>query len=193
MCEPGQPDCEKRLEERFVRWQQELRRGLTSHVTLIISWSAGGLAFCGALLSSDHTRFGGIVTCFFLLTAFSFTVCLGMSLFISWNRLRDTRATLGILKARKDQASKETISALQAQTDDLEKRTWRAVDWQLVVFAAASILFVSSVLLAFQDRLWPCPHYHSGKPASSATSSPAPIPIPNVTTPKPAQQTNQYR
>jgi hypothetical protein len=191
MSEPSpqeHKEHKERLDERFVRWQHELRRDLTRHVTLILSWSAGGLAFCGALLSSDHASFGGIVTDVFLLTALVFIVCLVMSLFISWNRLQDTRSTLRILKARKDQKSEETISAPQAQSDELGDRTWYAVRWQLVVFGVAWTLLVLSVLLAFQDRLWPCQHHHPGKPASLATPSPAPIL--NVTIPKPAQQTN---
>jgi hypothetical protein len=93
---------QNQLTERFVRWQGNLRQNLSSHVTLIVSWSAGGLAFCGALLNSDHAQFGGITTLAFLITGASFIFCLLLSLFISWNRLQDTRATLKIVKARID-------------------------------------------------------------------------------------------
>jgi len=144
---------QSRLTERFVRWQDNLRQSLSSHVTLIVSWSAGGLAFCGALLNSDHARFEGITTWVFLVTAALFILCLLLSLFISCNRLQDTRATVKILKTRKNRGSEETINELQKLTDLLGKTTWCAVCFQLWIFAFASFSLLITVFLAFKDRL----------------------------------------
>jgi hypothetical protein len=147
---------ESRLNERFVRWQDNLRQSLSSHITLIVGWSAGGLAFCGVLLNSDHAQFDRITTLVFMATGALFILCLLLSLFISWNRLQDTRATLKILKARKEKGSDETIKELQKATDELEKNTWPAVKFQLVLFVFASVFFVVTILLAFKDRLDTC-------------------------------------
>ncbi|HEX3856484.1 MAG TPA: hypothetical protein VHY30_04210 [Verrucomicrobiae bacterium] len=154
----NQPDDneQSRLTERFVRWQDNLRQSLGSHITLIVSWSAGGLAFCGVLLNSDKAQFGGTTTFVFLTTGALFILSLALSLFISWNRLQDTRDTLKILKARKEKGSEQTIKELQAVTNKLGNNTWCAVNFQLVVFALASIFLVVTVLLAFKDRLDAC-------------------------------------
>lgn len=144
---------QSRLNERFVRWQENLRSSLSSYTTLIMSWSAGGLAFCGALLNSDHAKFGGITTLVFKITGGLLIICLLLAIFISWNRLEDTRKTLKLLKSRKNKGSKETIDELEKITDKLGDSTWCAVRLQLGFFALAAIFLVITVLLAFKDRL----------------------------------------
>jgi hypothetical protein len=144
------------LRERFIRWQGYLRQSLSSHVTLIVSWSAGGLAFCGALLNSDHARFGGITTLAFLATGILFIVCLLMSLFISWNRLQDTRKTLKIVNDEMDMKDQDFIEKLREATKELGERTWCAVRVQLVLFVLAALCLIATALLAFKDRLHFC-------------------------------------
>ncbi|SRR6266478_890259 len=107
---------EERLRKRFVRWQRELRRNLGSHVALIVSWSAGALVFCGALLRDKSAQFGGAATVFFLIASFLFIVCLTIALVISWSRLADTRATLRILSARRRPEPNEIISLANASS-----------------------------------------------------------------------------
>lgn len=154
MSMPNQPSENEQcqLTERFVRWQGNLRQNLSSHVTLIVSWSAGGLAFCGVLLNSDQANFGKITTGLFLVTGALFILCLIMSLFISWNRLKDTRATLEIVKARMDGESQDSIKELQRVTKKLEDRTWCAIGFQLWCFILAAFFLVATVLLAFKGR-----------------------------------------
>jgi hypothetical protein len=186
--ESNSSNDEHRLRERFFRWQQELRHQLTSHVTLIVSWSAGGLAFCGALLSSDYARFGGVTTIVFLVASCLFVVCLVLSLFISWNRLQDVRATLRILKARKENELDATIIALETQTAQLGHRTWSAINGQMWLFGAASVFFAFSVLLAFQDRLFPQCQRERDTLAKSTNAVPTPTSTPRTTpAPKPEQ------
>jgi hypothetical protein len=150
--QPGENE-QNRLSERFVRWQGYLRQNLSSHIALIVSWSAGGLAFCGALLNNDHAKFGIVTTAFFLATGASFILCLLSSLFISWNRLEDTRTTLKKLKAEKDEKQQEKIEVLKAVSDRLGETTWNVVKIQLLLFAVALFLLAVTVLLAFKDRL----------------------------------------
>jgi len=109
----------------------------------LVSWR---LAFCGVLLNSDHAQFGGVTTLMFLATGASFLLCLLTSLFISWNRLKDTRTTLKKLKAEKDE-EQEKIEELGTTSDKLGEITWNAVLAQLLLFVLASCLLVVTVLL----------------------------------------------
>ena len=82
----------------------------------------------------------------FLATGASFLLCLLTSLFISWNRLKDTRTTLKKLKAEKDE-EQEKIEELGTTSDKLGEITWNAVLAQLLLFVLASCLLVVTVLL----------------------------------------------
>ena len=169
---------EERLRERFVRWQRELRRNLGSHVALIVSWSAGALVFCGALLRDKSAQFGGAATAFFLIASFLFIVCLTIALVISWSRLADTRATLRILSARRKPEPSEIISRLEEQAKKLGKYTWRWAKVQLWLFGVASIIFFATMILCFRSRL-----QLSG--CSTLTSSSTPTLSAPASSPKP--------
>jgi len=175
MSDENPPNSEERLRTRFVRWQRELRRNLGSHVALVVSWSAGALVFCGALLRDKSAQFGGVATLMFLATSFLFIGCLAIALFISWNRLCDTRATLRILDARRNGESTDIIAELQAQADALGKRTWRWAGAQLWLFGIASLIFFITMIVSFRDRLHLCPC------SDTQTISPTPA----VSTPAP--------
>jgi hypothetical protein len=178
MDNPISQNSDERLRDRFVRWQAELRQGLGSHVALIVSWSAGALVFCGALLRSNSAQFGGIATILFLIASFLFIACLAIALVISWSRLADTRATLRILGARRRRESDEIISQLEEQAEKLGKHTWRWVKMQLWLFGVAAMIFFATMILCFRSRLQLS---YSCTPTSSATptlSTPASSPKP---------------
>ncbi len=175
MSDQNPPNSDERLRKRFVRWQRELRRNLGSHVALIISWSAGALVFCGALLRDKSAQFGGVATLMFLATSFLFIGCLAIALLISWNRLCDTRATLRILDARRNGESADIIAELQAQADALGKSTWWWAGAQLWLFGIASLIFFIMMIVSFRDRLHLCPCSDTQKISpTSAVSTPAP-------------------
>jgi uncharacterized membrane protein YhaH (DUF805 family) len=155
-----------RLNERFVRWQAELRQSLTGHVALIVAFSSGGLAFVGSILNDDHANFSGHASYVIIAAGVLFLVSLFLALLISCNRLIDVRKTLEILKDRKDEKPSETIQALRTRTKQLGKWTWTLVYSQLVAFAVASALFCAGIFLAFEHRLFPDHHCkgHSCEP-----------------------------
>jgi len=146
--------------EPFIRWQGYLRESLNSHVTLVVGWAAAGLAFCGSLLNSDNAHFTCAGTVLFILTSLAFLVCLCLALFISRNRLDDTRATLRIVdeKLKQQQTGNaaeatDEIQQLRQQAESLGKRTWDAIDIQLWIFIGATLLLVATAAVLFSDRL----------------------------------------
>jgi hypothetical protein len=146
-----------RLQERFIRWQENLRQSLGSHVTLIVAFASGGLGFVGSILNADHAQFSGCTRWFILGAGLLFLVSLFLALFISCNRLEDVRATLAILRHRRDKSPDEIIAELQRRTDKLGKRTWKLVYWQLGVFTVGAALFSAGIFFAFEHRLFPAP------------------------------------
>lgn len=144
-----------RLQERFVRWQQALRESLGTHITLIVAFASGGLGFVGSILDDERARFTGCTPWLILGAGVMFLAALFLALFVSWNRLEDVRATLEILRHRRDKSPESVIDALQTRTDALGKRTWKLVYWQLTVFMIAAALFCAGIFLAFEHRLFP--------------------------------------
>lgn len=145
------------LQERFVRWQDTLRQSLSTHVSLIVAFASGGLAFVSSILNDDRAEFSGLTPWLILAAGVLFLLSLILALFISCNRLQDARATLEILKHRRDKSPDDTIAELQTRTDTLGKRTWSFVYWQLGVFAVAAALFCAGVFFAFEHKLFPTP------------------------------------
>ena len=146
-----------RLQERFVRWQEALRQSLSAHVLLIVAFASGGLGFVGSVLNADHAQFAGITSWLILAAGILFLFSLLLALFISCNRLQDTRATLEILNHRRNKSPNDIIEELRTQTDNLGRRTWKFVYWQLGIFTVGAIVFSAGVFFAFEHRLFPPP------------------------------------
>lgn len=142
-----------RLNERFVRWQEALRQTLGSHVTLIVALSSGGLGFVGSLLASKDTKLEGGAGGLLIAAGAFFLLSLAAALFISWNRLRDVRATLEILRSRREEATQNVIDKLTVQTRALGDKTWDAIYLQLGLFGTGAILFGVGVAIAFAHRI----------------------------------------
>ena len=141
--------------ERLIRWQSNLRQSLSSHVALITAFSSGGLVFYGSILNDDKAHFGGITSICIIFSGLLFLITVVLAIFISSNRLNDNRKTLEIIRARRDKKPAAVITELEAQTDKLGTRTWKAVYWQLYLFLAACALFAIAVTLSFWHRFWP--------------------------------------
>ena len=151
----GNPETSAiRLEERFVRWQENLRHGLGGHVALIVALASAALGFIGSLLNGEKAHFGGSTTWCILAASLLFLLSLLVAVFISCNRLWDVRGTLGIIKKRRQKSPKDLIQDLQNQTDNLSHRTWCALNWQLGLFTAASLFLTAGTFLAFKYRLF---------------------------------------
>lgn len=146
-----------RLQERFIRWQESLRQSLIAHVALIVAFSSGGLGFVGSILNDEQARFSGCAPWLVMGAGSLFLAALFLALFISCCRLEDVRATLEILRHRRDKAHQDIIDELQARTDSLGRRTWKLVYWQLGVFTFACALFSAGIYFAFEHRLFPPP------------------------------------
>lgn len=115
------------------------------------------MALVGSTLNANHARFSGCTPWLILGAGFLFLVSLFLALFISCNRLEDVRATLAILRHRRDKSPEEIIAELQHRTDSLSKRTWKFVYWQLGIFAVGAALFSAGIFFAFEHRLFPAP------------------------------------
>ncbi len=146
-----------RLRERFVRWQSELRQSLSTHAALVAAFASGGVGFVGSILNDTEARFGGCTSWLILAAGVFFLLSLFLALFISFNRLRDVRSTLEILRHRRDKSSDEIITELQTRTAELGKTTWALVYWQFGTFAVAAALFLAGVFFAFEHRMFPAP------------------------------------
>jgi len=144
---------ESRLNERFVRWQESLRQSLGSHVTLIVALSSGGLGFVGSLLANKDSKLEGGAGGFLIGAGAFFLLSLATALFISWNRLRDVRATLEILRSRRQKTPQHVIDELTVQTRALGDGTWEAVYLQLGLFAVGAVLFAVGVTISFAHRV----------------------------------------
>jgi hypothetical protein len=144
-----------RLQERFVRWQDALRQTLSAHVALIVALASGGLGFVGSTLNDNEARFGGFTSFFILGAGVLFLLSLFAALFLSCNRLQDVRATLDILKHRRDESPQHTIEVLQKRTDTLGERTWCALYWQLGLFVAAAVFFFGRCFSGLRAQIIP--------------------------------------
>ena len=152
MSDISESDAAAQLQERFVRWQEALRQSLGGHVALIVALSSGGLAFIGSILNDDHARIGGLTSIFIVGAGLLFLLSLLAALFVSCLRLQDVRATLEILRHRREKAPADLIADLQGQTEQLGRKTWCAVYWQLGFFTLAAIFFTAGIFLAFEHR-----------------------------------------
>jgi hypothetical protein len=150
---------DNRLQERFIRWQQALRDSLSSHVALIVALASAGVGIAASILNAEHAVFAPLTSWLLLAAGTFFLVSLLLALFISLNRLHDTRATLEILKRRRERAPADVIRQLQDRADALGKRTWGAAYWQVGIFAAATVCLAAGVFFAFRPRLFSLPEH----------------------------------
>ena len=153
----NQRESDLRLRERFVRWQAALRDVLGNHVALIVIMASGGLGFVGSIIKDDGADFSGVARWIIVAAAVFFLIALFLAVAISVNRLRDVRATLELLKRRREKSPQTIIRELENRTDALGRRTWYLVYLQLGTFTFAALLFTLGVFCAFEYKLFPQP------------------------------------
>ncbi len=125
---------------KFVRWQKYLRDQLTFSYNLILTLTTSSIGFLTYLIM-DGLLFNVLI----LLSLISLSASFVVGVWITINRLNDTRLTLQIVNP----GDKEPKDVLRKKTKQLGKTTWNLLTFQAVFFGVGIFLIAFAILLLY--------------------------------------------